>query len=116
MRKKSFLIYICLILILFSFPFFSYGACPPGQICIENPLEADSFEDLINAVINFIFYIALGIAPLMVIVAAIYLITAGGNPDNVQKAKDIILYTCIGLLIIFLARALIAVVKAALGG
>jgi len=114
MRKKSFLIYICLIFILFAFPSIMHGN--GTVISIDNPLEADSFEDLINAVINFIFYISLGIAPLMVIVAAIYLITAGGNPDNVQKAKDIILYTCIGLLIIFLARALIAVVKAALGG
>lgn len=75
---------------------------------IPNPLKYDTFQELINAVINFLFMIALGIAPIMIIIAGFYFITAAGDPAKITIAKNIILYTLIGLLIVFLARGLIA--------
>lgn len=82
-----------------------------GAIEIPSPISATTFDQLINSIINFIFYISLVIAPLMVLIAAFYFITAGGDPQKVKKGKDIIMYTFIGLLIVFLAKALVSVIR-----
>ena len=71
------------------------------------PTIFTSFEELINAIINFIFVLSLGIAPVMIIIAGFYFITAAGNPEKIRVAKKMILYTLIGLLIIFCAKGFI---------
>lgn len=86
-------------------------SCPAGQICIENPLCAKSFEDLLNSIINFIFYVAMAITPIMIMIAGFFLLTAGGDPKRVDTAKKIILWTVIGLAIILFARGLISVLR-----
>lgn len=78
---------------------------------IPNPFKHKTFESLINAIINFIFYVSLAIAPLMILIAAFYFITAGGNPQKIERGKKIIIYTFIGLLIVFLAKALVSVIQ-----
>jgi len=92
----------------------SQPKCEAG-ICIENPIKACSFEDLTNSVINFIFYIALAMAPLMIIIGAFYLLTAGADPKRVETGKNIILYTLIGFTLVLLAKGLVAIIKQILG-
>lgn len=87
--------------------------CEPGQLC--NPLCYDSFGDLILAIANFIFTIALALAPLLIVVGGIYIIAAQGDPAKIQNGKNIILYTLIGLLVIFLSRGLITLLRTAIG-
>lgn len=83
---------------------------------IENPLKAESFEDLINSLINFIFWISLAIVPLMVIIAGFYWLTAAGDLKKVKTALDIIKWTVIGFAIILFARGLVAIIRHVLGG
>lgn len=71
---------------------------------------------MVNYLIKFAFYIALAIAPLMIIYAGFLWITSAGEAAKIQTAQKIILYTSIGLGIILLARGLIAIIKSALGG
>lgn len=80
-------------------------------ITIENPLEYETFDELINALINFIFTLALAVAPIMIIIAGFYFITAAGDPAKVRTARNIILYTVIGLFIVFLAKGIIVLIK-----
>jgi hypothetical protein len=47
----------------------------------------------------------------MILVAAYMFITAGGTPDNVNKARNYILYALVGLIVAFLARALPGIVR-----
>jgi len=84
--------------------------CPGGEICIENPLCAENLEDLILAIATFIFWVATALAPLMIIIAAFYFLTSGGNPQQIAIAKRIILYTVIGYAIILLSRGIIAII------
>lgn len=80
-----------------------------GQVIkIENPLEAETFEELIDSIINFILKIAIVIAPIMIIVSGFYFVTAAGDPEKIKTAKRIILYTMIGLIIVILAEGLIS--------
>lgn len=89
--------------------------CPEGKICIRNPLCAETFEDLINAIIDFIFYVAIALVPLMVIIAGFCFASAGGDPKKVETAKKIILYTVIGLSIVLLAKGLYVMIEKVIG-
>ena len=81
----------------------------------QNPLEYETFEELIDKIINFIFYIAVVAVPLMIIFGAFYLLTSGGDPKKIGTGKNIIIYTLIGLAIILLARGLIVMIESVIG-
>jgi len=80
-------------------------------VTIENPLKAKTFGGLINNLITFIFWIALALFPLMIVIAGIYFVTAAGNPEQIEKAKSIILYTLIGFIVILVAKGFIELLK-----
>lgn len=90
------------------------SACPPGQIC--NPLKYGNFEDLINAIIVFIFNLGLVVAPIMFVISGILFVTSAGDPGRVKTAKNIALYTAIGFAVILVASGLIKVLQSLLGG
>jgi len=84
---------------------------PEGQVCICNPLSADSFEDIINNIVDFIYTISLVVAPLMIVWAGGLYVTSGGDPKKVETAKNVILYTLTGLLIILLSKGFVGIIK-----
>lgn len=67
---------------------------------IENPIEAKSFTELLTSVLNIIIEIGIPILVLMIIYSGFLFVTARGNSEGLQKAKDAILYTLIGAAII----------------
>ena len=85
------------------------------SINIPNPINATSFEALIGSITNFIFVVCLALSSLMIVIAGYYFITSSGDPKKVDTAKKIILYTLIGLGIIFFAKAAVSILKAVLG-
>ena len=107
--KKKLLKKIILISLLLSLPIVV------SAVEFQNPLEYETFGDLIDAIIKFIFYIAVVIAPLMIIIGAFYILTAGGDPKKIGTGKNIIIYTLVGLAIILLARGLIAIIESLIG-
>lgn len=82
---------------------------------LEPPIKAKTFEELINNIINFVFWIGVAVAPVMILIAGIMLMTAGGDTVKLGKAKTLILYTVIGFAIILFAKGLIAVLQSILG-
>jgi hypothetical protein len=80
-----------------------------GQL--EPPIEHETFEDLIGAIISFIFTIALVLAPLLIIIGGFYFVAAAGDAKKIETGKRIILYTLIGFLIILISRGLVEVIK-----
>ena len=76
-------------------------------ISLDNPLQSSNFEELITSLINIIWTLALIIAPLMIIVAGFYFVTAAGNPNQITIARQIILWTLIGFLVIASAIGII---------
>ncbi len=61
---------------------------------------------LLGKVLN---YLALA-AVVVIIGAGVYMVVGGGSEDSKNKAKTIILYTIIGLLIVLFARVLVGFV------
>jgi len=109
MKKRPYLVVLGLILglvLLFSIVNVSFAF----EFELENPLKYDKIEDVIGAIAGFVFQIALILAPLMLIIAGFLFVTSMGEPDKVRKAKDLALYTIIGLVIVLLARGLVALI------
>jgi len=84
---------------------------PPNQICICNPLKAPDLETLVNNIINFLFYIAIALTPLMVVIGAFNILTSGGDPKKVATGKNIIVYSLLAFAIISLAKGMVAMIK-----
>lgn len=102
-----------LVLLLTTLPYWVFAQ---KIIEIENPLNATSFEAIINNVINFIFGLAVFIAPLMIIIAGGLFITSGGDISKIEQAKKIILWTVVGFAIILLSKGVLGIIKQLLGG
>ena len=85
-------------------------------IDLINPLAADTLEDAINAFINFLFYLAMAAAPILIIYAGFLLLTAGGDPAKITRARQIITWTLVAVAIILFAKGLPALIKGAFGG
>jgi hypothetical protein len=78
------------------------------DVTIPNPLQADTFAELINLIIKFVFNLALWIAVIMFLIAGFVYITANGEPAKIKQAKDIILWTSVGLIVVISAKGLVA--------
>jgi len=73
---------------------------------------------LINAitnVTNWIFYFFLSIAILITIVAGFIFMTAGGDPTKISKARGLLTYLAIGLVIAALSKVIPTLVRSIIG-
>ena len=89
------------------------GFLPTG---ITKPLKAETLDEALNAVLDFLFILAMTIGPLMIIIAGAMMITSAGDPAKTLKARQMILWTAIGIAVILLAKGLPSLVKSVLGG
>ncbi len=69
-----------------------------------------TFDDLLNSITNFLYWISFPIAVLMLIVAAFLFVTSGGNQKQLTQAKNLLIYIGIGFLIIILANGVVQLV------
>ncbi len=87
-----------------------------SPIGLTNPLQAETLQEAIDAFINFLFYLAMAVAPILIVYAGFLILTAGGDATKITKAKQIILWTLIAVAIILLAKGFPSLIKGALGG
>jgi len=67
-------------------------------------------NDALHAVINYVFYLAGAIALLIIVISGMRYTLAGGDAQKVSKAKNGLIYALAGLLLVLIARALVAFV------
>lgn len=90
------------------YPSGSIVFCPPGRI--------KTINEIVTEVLNYIFLIAMVLAPLMIIIAALYFIFSGGSAERIATAKRIFFYAIIGLVVGLLAKAIFGIIKMMFGG
>jgi len=78
-----------------------------SAVSIENPLAYNTFQEFINALAWFILQIAVAIAPIMFIFAGFKFVTAVGDPKKIDDAKKMVLWTMVGLGVVFCSYAII---------
>lgn len=85
------------------------SSCVPGsgKICLTNPLgDIDTPQSLIGRVINSVLGIVGSIALLMFVYGGLTWMISSGNQEKVKKGKDILVWSAIGLAVIFMAYTL----------
>ncbi|HPF31100.1 MAG TPA: hypothetical protein PLO25_02205 [Candidatus Saccharibacteria bacterium] len=76
-----------------------------GKIPLGDIPDLTAEQVLINA-LNIFYYASGVIAIIAILISAYYFVTSGGNQANVSKAKNTILYSVIGLIVIISAFAI----------
>jgi hypothetical protein len=86
---------------------FGFSHALAEDITIKNPIKHESFIDVINAFIDYVFLLGMAVSPVFFLLAAFYFLAHGGNEKNIAKAKNIIKYTLIGIVILLLSKGLV---------
>lgn len=73
---------------------------------LYNPLGATDVQTMIGRAINGVMGVVGSLALLMFVYGGLLWMTSGGSQDRVKKGKDIILWSSIGMAVIFGAYAL----------
>ncbi|MFH1656665.1 MAG: TrbC/VirB2 family protein [Candidatus Nealsonbacteria bacterium] len=71
---------------------------------------------LLDKIVNWLFSILLIVAVIYLILAGYFFITAQGDPEKVSKARNMVLYALIGVLVAFAARGLVLLIETISGG
>ncbi len=84
--------------------------CPGqgGSDCSTGLPAVNAGSTELKTALGIFFGIAGVISLLMIIIGALMFITSGGNPQNVQKARETIIYAVIGLAVSISAEAIVA--------
>jgi len=82
----------------------------------DNPLEYVSLDELVDEIANTVFYLALVLVPLMVLIGAFFIITAGEDSSRLKKGQNFIIYALIGTGVVLFAKGIVAAVRHLLGG
>jgi len=64
---------------------------------------------------NIVFYVLLSLAALMIIIGGIMFVTAAGSTEQTTKARNIMIYALIGIVIAALAKGIVALIESTLG-
>ena len=86
-----------------------------SEAALVNPVQWSTFSELIDAIANWLLTIGLVLAPLMFIIGGVMFATAYGNATKIQNAKNLMIYTGIGILVVLLAKSLVEVLKGFIG-
>ena len=70
---------------------------------------------LIDSILNFFFGLFLAIAALFIIYAAYLYLTSGGDAEKLTTAKNVIIYAVVAIIVAFISRTIVAVVRNVLG-
>ena len=83
---------------------------------IENPFGPGStLWTIFDKIVDFLFKLSLPVASLMIVIAAYFFLTSGGDPEKVRRAKHLILWALVGVVVLFLAKAIVVMLLEALG-
>lgn len=88
----------------------------PGAFQIKNPLQADTIPQILKDVGDFLFKIAFPIVVIMVLFAGFQILTAAGNPEQIDRGKKTLLWAILGTVIILIAGGVANLIADILGG
>jgi len=94
------------------------GPGPPGPIGgifqIENPISSNTPQEFVNKLIDFLFGLAIVLAPLSILYAGFMMLTAAGDPAKLGKARSILIWTFVAFAIILVAKGAPNVIRSIL--
>jgi hypothetical protein len=82
-----------------------------STIEIPNPIEQKDLLALIETVVNYLLWIAIVMAPLVIIIAAFMFLTAGGNEKRVGTARKMFLWAIVGITVALISKGIVTLIK-----
>lgn len=74
-------------------------------------VNASGVREKIVVTLNFLISFLALIAVIAIIIAGLLLILGAGSDASVQRAKKILIYTLVGLLVIFFSRVIVGIIQ-----
>jgi len=122
---------ISVLFALFSFSAV-YASNPVNAVCSDSGITAGSpsgsplctdtssgqlqgSNTIISLIVNIISAVAGFVAVIIIIISGIQFISSGGDSKKISQAKDSIIYSLIGIIVIVLARTIIVFVLNKIG-
>ncbi len=92
------------------------AVCPEGKInCPTKKWGIICLMETVYNITDWTFYILLSVAAIIGIVAGVQFMTSSGDPAKTEKARNLLLYMLIGLIIAALAKVIPAIVRTMVG-
>lgn len=66
---------------------------------------------VLDNIVNWLFAILLVVAVVYLILAGYFFVTSQGEPDKMSKARNMVLYALIGVLVAFVSKGLVDLVR-----
>jgi hypothetical protein len=107
---RAFILALSAFLIAGATPTFAQGATQSGAQAAQGtgvPSTLFGNGGIITNITNVLLFVVGALAVIMIIWGGIRYATSGGNASNVTAAKNTILYAIVGLIIAFLAFAIV---------
>ncbi len=86
-----------------------------GEYELPNPLDAESFEDLVNSIAEWFYTISIPLASIVILYAGALFMTSGGDEEKIKKAKRALTWAIVGITIIIIGAGFITLIKDILG-
>ena len=83
-------------------------------VTIDNPLGVKDLGQAIQKIAAQLARLAIPVAAALYIWAGFLFLTAGAKPENITKAKKTLLYTTIGLVVIFIGGGFVDLIRSIL--
>ncbi len=113
--KTILLVATTLLVVSIALPTYSAGLLDQSQF--QDPCDVCEFARLLSIIKNLVFEIAAPVAVLFIITGGVLLSASAGIPNQVERAKKMIISAIIGLVILICAWLIVSAVMAAtLGG
>lgn len=90
---------------------YAQGGTVNQSVQILNPLEVNSIEELLIAILNIVIILAIPIIVFFIISSGFMYATARGNPQQIEQASRSLTYAIIGGVLIIGAVAIAEIVK-----
>ena len=83
------------------------GGTWSGSSCSNDAAEGRTVEGTFETVVNILLLLVGAVSVIMIVVGGIKLVTSGGNQQSITSAKNTIMYAVVGIIVAFLAYAVI---------
>ena len=83
---------------------------------VKSPLQYHNLMELANSIVNILVWVAFAVLTISILYAGFMFIGSGGDTTKIKKAKDALVYTLVGLLIILFSKFIIAIIKGVFSG
>ena len=92
-----------------------YSSAETNNISITNPLNVNTFQDLLTQIATGIGTLIASLGVIMLIWSGILYLTSGGSQERLGSAKKALIYAVLGIAIGVAANLIVIIVKNVLG-